>query len=59
MIYYEIEWVCTLTGVKGKEYCKYYDYKFATIVMSLYDKFYGDLFKHKIIKLTFGSPRKG
>jgi len=47
--YYEIHWVCTLTGLYGKENNKYSDYKLAEIMLKLFNNFYGDLFEHSII----------
>lgn len=50
-MYYEIHWVCTLTGLAGKEKTKYRNYDIAQIMLELFNKFYGDLFKHSIIAL--------
>jgi len=48
-MYYEIHWVCTLTGLTGTINYKYTDYNFCQIMLELFNKFYGDLFKHSII----------
>ena len=48
-MYYEIHWLCTLTGKSGKQDHKYPYYELAEIMVKLYDKFYGELFEHSII----------
>ena len=47
--YYEIHWTYTLTGLSGTINYKYTDYNFCQIMLELFNKFYGDLFKHSII----------
>ena len=49
MKYYEIHWLCTLTGKSGKQNFKYTYYELAEIMTQLFNKFYGELFKHSII----------
>jgi hypothetical protein len=39
-MYYEIHWVCTLTGKCGKQDYKYDDYEFANIMLNIHEKFY-------------------
>jgi len=48
-MYYEIHWLCTLTGKSGKEKTKYREYELAAIMVKLYDNFYGTLFEHSIL----------
>jgi hypothetical protein len=48
-MYYEIHWLCTLTGKSGKEKMKYREYELAMIMVQLYENFYGELFEHCII----------
>jgi hypothetical protein len=47
--YFEIDWLCTLTGLSGTINYKYNDYEFCKTMLIVYEKFYGDLFKHSII----------
>lgn len=54
MMYYRIQWTCTLTGTTVIGDCKYHDYEFAITMENFYNNFYKNLFKHTI--LTFGSP---
>jgi hypothetical protein len=48
-MYYEIHWLCTLTGTSGIQDFKYSDYELPQLLVGLYNDYYGKLFKHSII----------